>query len=88
MEPRDKIVKSCRELVAPLVGADGGELYLVSVTSDDVHIHLAGACAGCPGAALTKEHLLGPAISAVAPKIALTLTTGWRVPPGAEKIVP
>ena len=56
MDVREKILKSCRELVAPLVVADGGELYVVSVTPDDVHVHLAGACAGCPGAMLTYSN--------------------------------
>jgi Fe-S cluster biogenesis protein NfuA len=88
VDVREKVVKSCKELVAPLVTADGGEIYVVSVTADDVHIHLAGACAGCPGAALTKEHLLAPAIAAVNPKLAITLTTGWKVPGGAERITP
>jgi len=88
VDVREKILKSCKELVAPLVVADGGELYVVSVTPDDVHVHLAGACAGCPGATLTKEHLVGPAIAAVAPKVAVTLTTGWRIPQGAERVDP
>ena len=47
------VTKALSEFVAALVKADGGELYLVSATPDDVHLHLAGTCAGCPGATMT-----------------------------------
>ena len=83
---RDKVIRACKEFAAPLVAADGGEIYLVTVTSDDVHIHLAGTCAGCPGATMTRDSLLTPAVSAVLPKASVRVTTGWRVPKGAEKI--
>jgi len=84
--PRDLVAKLCREVLAPLVRADGGVLYLVSVTADDVHIHLAGTCSGCPGASITRDRLLEPALTTVAPKAKLRVTTGWRVPNDAEKI--
>jgi len=61
-------------------------LFLVSVTAEDVHIHLGGACAGCPGAAITRDRMLEPALKTVLPKARLTVTTGFRVPEGAQKI--
>ena len=84
--PRDQILKMCRDILAPLVKADGGEMYLVSVGSEEIHLHLAGTCAGCPGASLTRDRMLEPALAAVAPKLALKLTTGWIVPEGAERV--
>ena len=81
----DLIAKLCRDVLAPLVRADGGELYLVSVGADDVHIHLAGTCAGCPGSAITRDRMLEPAIANILPKVKLRVTTGWRVPSGAAK---
>ena len=88
MEPdaRTQILKMCREILAPLVHADGGEMYLVSVSPEEVHIHLAGTCAGCPGASLTRDRVLEPALLSVAPKLAVKVTTGWIVPSGAEKV--
>jgi Fe-S cluster biogenesis protein NfuA len=83
---RDGVLKVCREVLAPLVRADGGILYLVSANADDIHIHLAGTCAGCPGAAITRDGMMEPALKPVAPKGKLRVTTGWRVPAGAEKI--
>ena len=83
---REQILKMCREILAPLVKADGGEMYLVSVGPEEVHIHLAGTCAGCPGASLTRDRVLEPAVATVAPKLSLRVTTGWIVPQGSERV--
>ena len=85
-DDRDQLVKALAELAVPLVKADGGELYLVSATGDDVHVHLTGTCAGCPGATMTRERLLQPTINGVSPKANVKVTTGWRIPDGAEKV--
>jgi Fe-S cluster biogenesis protein NfuA len=82
----EQLKKALSELALPLVRADGGELYLVSVTGEDVHVHLAGTCAGCPGATMTRERLLTPTVHGVSPKLTVKLTTGWRVPDGATKL--
>ncbi len=83
---REIVLKMCREVLAPLIEADGGEMYLVSVTAEDIHIHLAGTCAGCPGSSLTAQSIVEPALLRVAPKSKLRLTTGWRVPHGADRV--
>lgn len=83
---REQIVKLCREILAPLVRADGGEMYVVSVSGDSVHIHLSGACSGCPGASFTREHVIEPLVDAAIPKARVILTTGLKPPPGATKI--
>jgi Fe-S cluster biogenesis protein NfuA len=83
---KDQIGKICREIVAPLVTTDGGELYLVRFDGDDVHIHLAGTCAGCPGASITGDKVILPALRAAVPKVRLVVTTGIRVPEGATRI--
>jgi Fe-S cluster biogenesis protein NfuA len=75
---RDEIERVCREILAPLVRVDGGELHLLRFEGDDVHIHLSAACAGCPGATLTADKVLQPALTSVAPKARLVLTTGVR----------
>jgi Fe-S cluster biogenesis protein NfuA len=84
-DPREIVRKLCSETLSPLVRADGGELHLVSATAEDVHLHLSGTCSGCPGAAFTRDRMLEPALQAVIPKIRLRLTTGVRIPDGAEK---
>jgi Fe-S cluster biogenesis protein NfuA len=80
------VAAALSEFVVALVNADGGELYVVSATADDVHLHLSGTCAGCPGAGMTRERLLEPVLRNVAPKATLKVTTGWRIPEGARKI--
>jgi Fe-S cluster biogenesis protein NfuA len=85
---REQVIEALAELAAPLIRADGGELYLVSADGDDVHVHLAGTCAGCPGASMTREHLLGPTVRRVVPKATVKVTTGWRVPEGAMPVEP
>jgi Fe-S cluster biogenesis protein NfuA len=82
---KDHIAKICRDILAPIVKTDGGELYLVRLDGDDVHIHLAGTCAGCPGASLTGDKVILPALRTAAPKARVVLTTGVKVPEGAEK---
>jgi Fe-S cluster biogenesis protein NfuA len=86
VEAPEPVVKLCREVLAPLVEADGGVMYLVAASADDIHIHLAGTCAGCPGSNFTRDRILGPALQSVAPKAKLRLTTGVRVPDGARRI--
>lgn len=82
----ESLLKICRDILAPLVRADGGIFYLVSSAPTAVHIHLAGTCAGCPGAAITQKSVLEPAIRAVFPKATLKVTTGFLVPEGAEQM--
>ena len=84
--PTDMIFRACRDQLAPLVRADGGVLYVVAASTDDVHLHLAGTCAGCPGATMTRDRLISPAVKAILPKAQLRVTTGWRVPEGARKV--
>ncbi|HZU82310.1 MAG TPA: NifU family protein [Polyangiaceae bacterium] len=83
---KDQITNICREILAPMVQSDGGEMYLVRFDGDDVYIHLAGTCAGCPGASLTGDKVILPALRTLAPKLRVVLTTGVKVPEGAKKI--
>ena len=83
---KEQIGKLCREILAPLIGTDGGEMYLVRFDGDDVHIHLTGTCAGCPGVSLTGDKVILPALRTAAPKVRVVVTTGVRPPDGAEKL--
>ncbi len=82
---KERIAKICREIIAPLVQSDGGEIYFVALEGDDLHIHLSGTCSGCPGASLTGDKVILPALRAASPKLRLVVTTGVNVPAGAEK---
>jgi Fe-S cluster biogenesis protein NfuA len=83
---RDDLLKVCEETLVPLVQADGGEVWLVAADTDEVVLHLAGTCAGCPGATLTSKHVIEPALKAVSPSVRVVVTSGIRIPPGAKRL--
>jgi Fe-S cluster biogenesis protein NfuA len=83
---KEQVERILREVLAPLVKTDGGDMYLVRWDGEDVHIHLSGACAGCPGASLTSHSIILPAVRSVAPKAGVVMTTGVRIPDGALKL--
>ncbi|MGD0674291.1 MAG: NifU family protein [Polyangiaceae bacterium] len=80
---KEHVERICREIIAPLVKVDGGEIHLLRFEGEEVHIHLSGACAGCPGASLTGDRIILPALRAASPKVRIVLTTGVSVPEGA-----
>jgi Fe-S cluster biogenesis protein NfuA len=86
MGARDEILQVVREVLAPLVRADGGEIYLVRVEDDSVSLHLGGRFAGCPGNALARRQIIEPAIRAVAPQAQVTVSSGAIVPKGAQRL--
>ncbi|WP_235880214.1 NifU family protein [Polyangium aurulentum] len=73
-------------MIAPLVRADQGELYIVAVEPDQITLHLAGMCSGCPGASLTTKSVIEPAVHAVAPSARVVVTSGIRIPDGASLV--
>ncbi len=87
-ELADPVARSLREIIAPLVEADGGVLYLVVRADGALHLHLSGACAGCPGARTTINEVIEPALRAAGLRIPLEVTCGWTVPTGAERCRP
>jgi Fe-S cluster biogenesis protein NfuA len=83
---RDEILTVIREVLAPMVVADGGRLYVVEADAERVSLHLAGRFAGCPGNQITTERVIQPAIAAVAPSAEVTVTWGRIVPSGAKYV--
>jgi len=67
----------------PLIEADGGKLYLVKAESDQLSLHLGGACSGCPGASLTIRTLIEPAARAIDPQVRVVVTVGAKRPENA-----
>ena len=84
--PRDEILRVVNDILAPLVRADGGEVYVVRAEDNAVQLHLAGRFSGCPGNTLAKRRVIEPAILAVAPNAQITVTSGAIVPEGARKV--
>ncbi len=51
-----------RDLIRPLVEADGGSIELLEVTRERVVVRLGGTCAGCPGKPYTLSRMIEPAL--------------------------
>jgi Fe-S cluster biogenesis protein NfuA len=84
----DQLLKVMKEVVAPLIRADGGEVYVIAVEANHLSIHLAGRYAGCPGVPLVVRGIIEPAIRSVAPTARLEVSSGIQVPEGASLIGP
>jgi Fe-S cluster biogenesis protein NfuA len=83
---QDEILSVIKEVLAPMVAADGGRLYVVQADSKQVSLHLAGRFAGCPGNQVATRRVIQPLIEAVAPNAELTVTWGRLVPMGATVV--
>jgi Fe-S cluster biogenesis protein NfuA len=84
----DQLMKLCKEVLAPLLRADGGKLYVVALEPNHLALHLAGKFGGCPGTPLVVKQVIEPAVRAVAPQIELQVTCGMRIPDGASLLQP
>ncbi|MFH1808698.1 MAG: NifU family protein [Pseudomonadota bacterium] len=49
----EQSVRDALDEIRPALQADGGDVELVKLEGNDVHVRLVGACAGCPGATMT-----------------------------------
>ena len=79
-------MQTLKEVLVPLLEIEGGELYLVEASKKEVKLHLAGAFAGSPAVDTITRRILEPAIRSALPKAKIIVSSGWQVPPGAEKL--
>ena len=85
---RAEIQRVLEEVIAPLVQADGGRLFVLQLDDDLVALHLAGRFSGCPGNDLVARRIIEPAIAAVAPGVTCRIHSGARVPEGSTLVEP
>ncbi len=78
-----KVVDVCTRLLAPLVEADGGALFVVAASEDEIHLHVTGTYAGCPGVPFAADHVFLPVLRRVLPNATLIVTSGWKPPEGS-----
>ena len=84
--PRDQILEIVREIVGPLVRADGGQIYLVALGERSLALHLSGRFSGCPGNTLARRRVLEPLLNARFPDLKIEITSGPLLPAGAELV--
>lgn len=82
----DQLLQVVRDVIGPLVRADGGSIYVVAVEPNHLSLHLAGRFAGCPGTPQVVRGIIEPAVRAVAPSARLEVSSGIRVPEGASLV--
>jgi Fe-S cluster biogenesis protein NfuA len=82
--PEDGILRVLKEILGPLVRADGGDIYIVRADMEAVVLHLTGRYAGCPGNNVARRQVLEPALRSAAPKAQITITAGAIIPKGAR----
>jgi Fe-S cluster biogenesis protein NfuA len=85
-EASDELMLVLRDILAPMIRADQGELYLVSVGPSKVALHLTGRFSGCPGNTLVARRIIEPVILKALPETQLELTSGYLIPEGAALI--
>ncbi len=84
--PREQVLEVLREVVGPLVRADGGEVHLVALGEKNLSLHLSGRFSGCPGNTLARRRVLEPLLTARFPELQVEITNGPRIPSGAELV--
>lgn len=86
MATRQQLLDLCRDILAPLIQADQGELFVVDASDDSLALHLGGTCSGCPGASSTIKTIIEPAVRTLPGAVRLKVTVGAKVPAGASPI--
>lgn len=81
----EPVLRTLREVLAPLIEADFGVLYVVP-KPQGIRLHLAGACGGCPGVKTCTTDVFEPALRAAGIKGDIEISAGWIVPEGAERV--
>jgi Fe-S cluster biogenesis protein NfuA len=80
------LLRVVRDLIAPLIRADGGEIYIVRADDQSIAIHLSGRYAGCPGNTLARRRVIEPVVRAALPGTEVVITSGVLVPESAQRI--
>jgi Fe-S cluster biogenesis protein NfuA len=88
--PDSSLFSTLRDVLAPIIEADGGELYVFGLGEGNspLRLHLGGRFAGCPGNSLVCEHIIRPTLEPLLGERAIEVSSGRLVPQGAERIRP
>jgi hypothetical protein len=84
----EHIREALRDVLVPLVAAEGGIIYLTVIHEREVVLHFSGRLAGSPGASLIHNEFALPLIDAVAPGTIVHFSSGRIVPRDAESLGP
>ena len=82
----EELKDALASVLAPMVESDEGELFLVSSSASQVHLHLRGRFAGCPGNGLVVTHLVAPWVRTFFENAKVEVTSGPILPAGATRV--
>lgn len=74
-EIKDK-VQQVIDKIRPALQFDGGDIELVGIYGNEVHIRLVGSCHGCPSSALTLQYGVERAVKEAVPEIERVVNVG------------
>jgi Fe-S cluster biogenesis protein NfuA/nitrite reductase/ring-hydroxylating ferredoxin subunit len=82
LHPLDVETRIVRALdrVRPYLGSHGGDVKLLGVTDNVVHLRLEGSCHGCPSSTVTMKLAIEKAIEEAAPEVARIEVEGAEQP--------
>jgi Fe-S cluster biogenesis protein NfuA len=52
---RDQVEEALNR-IRPMLQVDGGNIELLDIVGNSVHVKMIGACSGCPASAMTLRH--------------------------------
>lgn len=62
-------VQKVIDQIRPALQNDGGDIELVDIIGDEVHVKLTGACAGCPMSTMTLTNFVEAKIKEFVPEV-------------------
>lgn len=70
------------QLIEPLIRQDGGELFVLARSDEEISLHLRGKFSGCPGNTLVIRRVIEPALKRIAPQLRVSISSGEILPAG------
>jgi hypothetical protein len=83
-----QVREALSKVLAPLVAAEGGRIYLQELGESEFLVHWAGRYAGSPAVELLHNEVTLPLIQRVAPGSIVRWSSGRLVPAKAELVEP
>ena len=62
-------VQKVIDQIRPALQNDGGDIELVEIIGDEVHVRFTGACAGCPMSSMTLTNFVEAKIKEFVPEV-------------------
>ena len=82
--PREKLLKMCEDIIAPLIHADGGALFVVSIEADSIALHLPANARDARERASRRPRSSSRRSTRSRRLMRVVVTSGFQIPAGAS----